>query len=300
MTACPSCGTDNPVRAKFCAGCGTELGRRCPTCDAPTQPEAAFCIECGSALMASTGAPVSPRTVQAGGERKHITVLFADVAGSMDLQERLDAEVWADIMGRFVSILAEGVRKFGGTVDKFTGDGIMALFGAPVAQEDHARRACYAAWHLLKAIRKYSEELRAAPGIELDVRLGLNSGEVVVGRIGDDVTIDPTALGYSVSLAQRMEAMAEPGTAYLTEYTARLVDSWFRVEELGTRPVKGARQPLRVYVLGRPLSSPVRRTVGDSPLVGRQRELAVLEEGLVISDGGPFEVVGIVGVGGGG
>ena len=196
--------------------------------------------------------PTASGTVTVGevGERKQLTVLFADVVGSMDVQEHLDAEGWARIMGRFVDILAEGVHRFGGTVDKFTGDGIMALFGAPFAQEDHARRACHAAWHLTGAVAAYTEELRRDQDVDLHVRVGLNSGEVVVGRVGDDVTLDPTALGHTVGLAQRMEAMAEPGRAYLTEHTARLVEGWFGLEDLGPKTVKGARQPLGVYVLG--------------------------------------------------
>jgi class 3 adenylate cyclase/tetratricopeptide (TPR) repeat protein len=233
------------------------------------------------------------------GERKQLTVLFADVQGSMDLQENLDPEVWAGIMGRFVSILAEGVRKYGGTVDKFTGDGIMALFGAPVAQEDHARRACHAAWQLTNAIGEYSEELRCEQGVELHVRLGLNSGEVVVGRVGEDVTLDPTALGHTVGLAQRMEAIAEPGKAYLTEHTARLVEGWFELNELGPKPVKGSRQRLRVYALEGPaLSPPVlhgTRALGVAPLVGRERELAVLEDALAAASEGRAQVVGVVG-----
>src|ERR1051326_1595875 len=172
---CSSCDHENRSGAKFCGGCGAPPAAARPTCGNPIGEAERFCTECGAAL--SPSAPCSPAAGPAGGERKHITVLFADVAGSMDLQERLDAEVWAQIMGRFVSILAEGVRKFGGTVDKFTGDGIMALFGAPVAQEDHARRACHAAWHLTRAIGQYSEELRREQGVELQVRLGLNSGE---------------------------------------------------------------------------------------------------------------------------
>jgi adenylate cyclase len=241
-------------------------------------------------------APPFPRSGarEPEGERKQLTVLFADVEGSMELQEQLDAEVWAQIMGRFVSILAEGVRKYGGTVDKFTGDGIMALFGAPEAQEDHARRACHSAWHLTRAIGEYSEELRREQGVELHVRLGLNSGEVVVGRVSDDVTLDPTALGHTVGLAQRMEAMAEPGQAYLTEHTARLVEGWFRLDGLGARPVKGASEPLGVYVLGGPVASRVRHT-GTAPLVGRERELALLEDGLTMAVDGHAQVVGVVG-----
>jgi len=293
---CSACGHENRERRRFCTHCGAPLATRCPACGATTEPDERFCGDCGGSLTATeASAPSSLATVPLAAERKHITVLFADVAGSMDLQERLDAEVWAQIMGRFVAILAEGVRKYGGTVDKFTGDGIMALFGAPLAQEDHARRACHAAWHLTKAIGDYSEELRKAPGIELHARLGLNSGEVVVGRVGDDVTLDPTALGHTVGLAQRMEAMAEPGKAFLTEYTARLVEGWFRLEGLGARAVKGASGPLTVHVLGAPLSSPVRRRIGGSALVGRAREMAVLEDALDMAMAGHSQVVGVVG-----
>jgi class 3 adenylate cyclase len=169
--------------------------------------------------------PAASRATSAGedGELKQLTVLFADVLGSMEVQEHLDPERWARIMSRFVDILAEEVRHFGGTVDKFTGDGIMALFGAPLAHEDHARRACHAAWHITRAVGSYAEELRRDEDVDLKVRVGLDSGEVVMGRVGDDVALDPTALGHAVGLAQRMEAMAEPGRVYLTEHTARLV-----------------------------------------------------------------------------
>jgi class 3 adenylate cyclase len=173
---CSACGHENRQGAKFCGACGGSLAPVCPQCGTPIRHDERFCTECGTPV-ASAAAP-SAEAVPVSAERKQITVLFADVAGSMDLQEQLDAEVWAQIMGRFVSILAEGVRKFGGTVDKFTGDGIMALFGAPVAQEDHARRACHAAWHLTRAIGEYWEELRREQAVELHVRLGLNSGEV--------------------------------------------------------------------------------------------------------------------------
>src|SRR5205823_1066913 len=150
--------TDNVDGVKFCAQCGTPLGSPCPGWGAAAQPGARFCIECGVSLPAALSP--SPEAIPASGERKQLTVLFADIRGSMDLQENLDPEVWAGIMGRFVAILAEGVRKYGGTVDKFTGDGVMALFGAPVAQEDHAPRACHAAWHLTKTIAEYAAELR--------------------------------------------------------------------------------------------------------------------------------------------
>ncbi len=294
-TTCSGCGHENREDLRFCTQCGAPLAAVCPACGAPAELGGRFCGHCGTSFNPSATRAPSPEAVAVPGEKKQITVLFADVAGSMDLQERLDAEVWAQIMGRFVSILAEGVRRFGGTVDKFTGDGIMALFGAPVAQEDHARRACHAAWHLTKAIAAYSAELRRDEGVELQVRLGLNSGEVVVGRVGDDMTLDPTALGHTVGLAQRMEAMAEPGTAYLTEYTARLVEGWFRLQGLGGRSVKGVGAPLQVFALGSPVASSLRRTVGASRLVGRGEELAVLDVAVNMACEGQFQVVGVVG-----
>jgi class 3 adenylate cyclase len=144
------------------------------------------------------------------GERKHVTVLFADVRGSMDLAEQVDPEEWHKIMDRFFAILSEGVHRFEGTVNQYTGDGIMALFGAPIAHEDHARRACYAALYLGEELRRYAEELRRTRGLGFSVRMGLNSGEVIVGAIGDDLRMDYTAQGHTVGLAQRMEQLAAP------------------------------------------------------------------------------------------
>src|SRR5436305_2479412 len=161
---------------------------------------------------------------QAGGERKQVTVLFADVQGSMDMAEGQDPEQWHAIMQRFFSTLADGVHRFEGTVDKFTGDGIMAVFGAPVAHEDHARRACYAALHLQRELASYVGELRRTRGLSFSVRTGLNSGEVVVGAIGDDLGMDYTAIGYTVGLAQRMEQLAAADRIYVTEQTAALVE----------------------------------------------------------------------------
>ncbi len=215
----------------------------------------------------------------------------------MELQEDLDVETWAKLVDRFVNILANGVRRFGGTVDKFTGDGIMALFGAPLAQEDHARRACHAACHMARAIRTYAEGLRRSEGVDLHVRIGLNSGEVVVGRVGEDLRIDPTALGHTVGLAQRMEALAVPGSAYITEHTARLVEGWFRLRDLGPMTVKGAREPLGVFVLEGPAPprSASRGRRATSRLVGRASEMARLEEALNRAAEGHAQVVGIVG-----
>ncbi|MGH9035851.1 MAG: ATP-binding protein [Acidimicrobiia bacterium] len=231
------------------------------------------------------------------GERKQVTVLFADVKGSMDLAEGLDAEEWARIMDRFFTILADGVRRFDGTVDKFTGDGLMALFGAPVALEDHALRACHAALHLAGTVGAYADDLRRSHAVNLHARIGLNSGEVVVGRVGGAGSAEYTAVGHTVGLAQRMEALAEPGTAYVTEHTARLVSGHFRLRDLGPFTVKGSSAALQVYALeglgGRRRGAS--RWPGRSPLVGRAAEMAVLTEALTRTRTGEAQVVGVVG-----
>jgi adenylate cyclase len=212
-----------------------------------------------------------------------VTVVFADIAGSMALAEGTDPEDWAAIMDRFFRVLSEGIARFGGTVDKFTGDGVMALFGAPVSQEDHARRACLAALYLRAA----------ADGLALPVRIGLNSGEVVVGGIGHRGRLDYTALGHTVGLAQRMEALADPGAVFLSEGTARLVHNDFVLRDLGVRTVKGSSEPLRVFVLE--ASRRRRPTVGSTVLVGRAEEMGVLEAALGRALEGQAQVVGVVG-----
>src|ERR1044072_423065 len=180
-------------------------------------------------------------------ERKQVTVLFADVSGSMDLAEQQDPEEWRKIMQRFFSILAHAVTQFEGTVDKFTGDGIMAVFGAPVAHEDHARRACYAALQMLDDVSEYAAELRRGPGLNFSTRIGINAGEVVAGAIGER---SYTAIGHTVGLAQRMEALAEPGRAYLTESAAELAGGLGGLEGRGEWGIKGASRPVRVFELG--------------------------------------------------
>jgi class 3 adenylate cyclase len=161
------------------------------------------------------------------GERKQVTVLFVDLKGSMDLAEQVDPEEWHRILDRFFQILAEGVHRFEGTINQYTGDGIMALFGAPIALEDHAHRACYAALYLSEQLRRYANELRLSKGLNFAVRMGLNSGEVVVGKIGDDLRMDYTAQGHTVGLASRMEQIAEPGKVYLAQDTAKAVEGYF-------------------------------------------------------------------------
>jgi class 3 adenylate cyclase len=183
------------------------------------------------------------------GERKQVTVFFADVKSSMQLSEELDPEEWHAILERFFEILSAGVHRFEGTVNQYTGDGIMALFGAPVAHEDHAQRACYAALHLSDALKVYTDQLRVDRGLNFSVRMGINSGEVVVGKIGDDLRMDYTAQGHTVGLAQRMESLAAGGKALLAGTTIDLVRGYFDLRDLGETTVKGVEEPVRVAEL---------------------------------------------------
>jgi class 3 adenylate cyclase/tetratricopeptide (TPR) repeat protein len=230
-------------------------------------------------------------------ERKLVTVLFADVSGSMDLAEGQDPEEWRKIMQRFFAILAAAVERFEGTVDKFTGDGIMAVFGAPVAHEDHARRACYAALQMLDDVSEYAAELRRGQGLNFSTRIGINSGEVVAGAIGTGGEGEYTAIGHTVGLAQRMEALAEPGKAYLTEHTAALAAGFLDLAELGRFEIKGASQPVEVFELvgvGAARSRlDLSREQGFSRFVGREEEMSVLEEALDRAEAGKGGVVAI-------
>jgi adenylate cyclase len=230
-------------------------------------------------------------------ERKQVTVLFADVSGSMDLAEQEDPEEWRKIMQRFFSLLAESVTRFEGTVDKFTGDGIMAIFGAPVAHEDHAQRACYAALQMLDDVAEYAAELRRAKGLNFSTRIGINSGEVVAGAIGEGGG-SYTAIGHTVGLAQRMEALAEPGNAFVTEHTAELARGFLDLDDLGEFEIKGASRPVRVFELAGVGAARSRldlaRERGLSRFVGRESEMETLREGLEQAEAGEGSAVGVV------
>ena len=299
---CRSCGAPNVAGSRFCGSCGASLAplALCPGCGTENPTGQRFCNGCGASLGESTAAegPIAAPQAEPDGERKQVTVLFADVKGSMDLAEQTDPEEWRRIMQRFFGLLSEGVRRFEGTVDKFTGDGIMALFGAPVAHEDHAPRACYAALHIEQQVSEYAGELRRAQGLNFSVRIGINSGEVIAGGIGEDSAPAYTAVGHTVGLAQRMEALAEPGKAYLTEHTAKLAEGYLELKGLGDFEVKGASRPIGVFELvgvGAARSRlDLARERGLSGFVGRSNEMEVLEEALESAKQGQGAVVGIV------
>jgi len=312
---CPTCGTGVAPGAKLCEQCGTQLLARCSRCRAWVAPAAKFCSQCGQpvrrleATSASTAAPRSYTPEHLAekiltsrsaleGERKQVTVLFADLKGSMELSEELDPEEWHGILDRFFQILTQGVHRFEGTVNQYTGDGIMALFGAPIAHEDHAQRACYAALSLSEELRRYADELRRERGLNFSVRMGLNSGEVVVGRIGDDLRMDYTAQGHTVGLAARMEQLAAADRVYLTEATADLVRDYFRLRDLGAFSVKGVRAPVGVFELEgvgtHRTRFDVARARGLSRFVGRASEMRVLEEALAQTVCGHGQIIAVV------
>jgi class 3 adenylate cyclase/tetratricopeptide (TPR) repeat protein len=324
---CAGCEQENRAGRKFCAGCGAPLVAACPACGAANEADEKFCGECGAALQGAgvgrPGAVVDPGQARSRvpeplsytpkhladkiltarsaleGERKQVTVLFADVKGSMELASQVDPEEWHAILDQFFAILTEGVHRFEGTVNQYTGDGIMALFGAPIAHEDHARRACYAALHLADALRAYANELRLRRGLNFSARLGLNSGEVIVGKIGDDLRMDYTAQGHTVGLAARMEQIAEPGKVYLTSNTAALIDGYFTLADLGAMEIKGVQGAMHVFELqglGQMRTRlDVSRSRGFSRFVGRGDEMQVLESALARARDGHAQVVGIVG-----
>ncbi|MGH8455075.1 MAG: ATP-binding protein, partial [Nevskiales bacterium] len=315
---CPVCGHANRDQAHFCETCASPLRLTCRSCSAELRPQARFCDQCGTAVEAAPALSRArpPRATRdytprhlaekiltsrsaIEGERKRVTVLFADMKGSQELAEQVDPEEWHGILDRFFGILTSGIHRFEGTVNQYTGDGVMALFGAPIAHEDHALRACHAALAVMTELRRFGDDLRLAHGLNLSMRIGLNSGEVVVGKIGDDLRMDYTAQGHTVGLAARMEQIAEPGRIYLTRYTATQVEGYFRLRDLGEMNIKGAREPLHVYELegvgALQTRLDVSRSRGLSRFIGRERESALLNEALALAREGKGQVAGVIG-----
>jgi class 3 adenylate cyclase len=233
------------------------------------------------------------------GERKQVTVLFADLKGSTELIRDLDPEAAQRLLDPALQHMMDAVHRFEGTVNQVLGDGIMALFGAPVAHEDHAVRACYAALAMQTALRRYAEEVRRSHGLEMQARVGLNSGEVVVRAIGNDLHMDYSAVGQTTHLAARMEQLAMPGSIRLTAATLRLAEGLVQVHALGPVPVRGLTEPVEVFELvgasairGRLQASAAR---GLTRFVGRQQELLALQQALERAGAGYGQVVALVG-----
>src|SRR5438876_593019 len=247
---CPQCQHENPPRAKFCEECAAPLARTCANCGTPISPGAKFCPECAHPVAVGTGTQphfaspdaYTPRhiaekilTSKAAleGERKQVTVLFADLKGSMELLADRDPEEARRLLDPVLQRMMEAVHHYEGTVNQVMGDGIMALFGAPVAHEDHAVRACYAALSMQQSLKGYAEEARRVYGVPVQIRVGLNSGEVVVRSIGSDLHMDYTAVGQATHLAARMEQAALPVSIVITPDTLRFAECYGQGKRLG-------------------------------------------------------------------
>jgi adenylate cyclase len=261
--ACRRCGTEPLENARFCHGCGS---------------------------------PVEDRDTRA--EYKQVTVLFADVVHSMDIAAALGPERLREIMAGVADCCAAVVQRYGGTVDKFTGDGIMAVFGAPLALEDHAVRAALAGLAIQEEVKQLAVDVRIRDRVELRLRVGLNSGQVIAGEIGSG-PFGYTTIGEQVGMAQRMESVAPPGGVMLSESTARLIEDTAAVGERELAHIKGADEPVAAYrLMGMREDHPVRRT--ESNLVGRRREISTIERllnGAIEGHGAVVEVVGPAGIG---
>ncbi|HKZ86042.1 MAG TPA: adenylate/guanylate cyclase domain-containing protein [Anaerolineae bacterium] len=292
---CPACRTDNPQQAAFCMQCGTQLHLTCANCGTALPAQARFCLSCGQPVNVSTPtdnarltrlttaapAPLAEkmRAAHLSGERRTVTVLFADVVGSTALAEKMDAEDWTLIMNRAFDRISPSIYKYEGTIARLMGDAILAFFGAPVAHEDDPARAVRAALGLLTAVTEFAVETKREHGIDFAMRVGLNTGMVVVGEVGSDLKFEYTAMGDAVNLAARMQSAARPMTVLISEHTHRFVAPIFDCVDLGQIEVKGKSEPVRVYEVAGAKAEPgrVRGLAGlESPMVGRDAELSAL------------------------
>jgi class 3 adenylate cyclase/tetratricopeptide (TPR) repeat protein len=326
---CPKCQTENPEGMKFCGECGAKLEKVCPKCNFSNPPQFKFCGECGhplTLLPKPTFEELSfdeklakiqrylPEGVtekilaQRGkieGERKQVTVMFCDMAGFTQLTEILGEEKAFSILDEVSEILIHKVHEYEGTVNEITGDGVMALFGAPIALEDAPQRAIRSSLAIHREMNKFSERMereKRLPSIKM--RAGIHTGSVVVGTLGNDLRVKFTAVGDTVNLASRMETLADPGTTYVTEEAFQLTEGFFRFEALGEKRVKGKEEPVRVYRVIAPSTLRTRFDVsaerGLTPFVGRERELELLLDGLErikAGRGQAFSIVSEAGVG---
>ncbi len=309
---CLQCDGDNPAAAKFCSSCGTRLPLLCPACGRHNPGDARFCNGCGVSLAAEaarfgapdsyTPEPLAARMRTSGavleGERKQVTVLFADLKGSMELLVGRDPEEARQVLDPVLERMIEAVHRYEGTVNQVMGDGIMAIFGAPLAHEDHAVRACYAALSMQRTIESYARDI-AVRDIHPTIRVGLNSGEVVVRSIGSDLRMDYSAIGQTTHLAARMEQLAPAGTILMTSHTARLAEGHIAVEPRGRVDVKGLRDPVDTYALT--ATSPVRSRLqvaaarGLTRFIGRATQMTELLLAMQKARQGHGQVVAAIG-----
>jgi class 3 adenylate cyclase/tetratricopeptide (TPR) repeat protein len=312
---CPQCSHDNAPEMKFCGECGTRLAILCLECGARNASAQKFCGECGARLEsgASSRQLPSPDTytpkhlaekiltskTALEGERKQVTVLFADLKGSMELLADRDPEEARKLLDSVVALMMEAVHHFEGMVNEVRGDGIMALFGAPLAHEDHAIRACYAALRMQEAVKRHADEVRRREGLLVQIRVGINSGEVVVRSMGSDLRMEYSAVARTTHMAARMEQLAAPGTIQITGDTLRLVEDFVQVTALGPVPVKGLVEPVELFELVGAGAARTRFQVaarrGLTRFVGRSAEMEQIRDALDRAGLGRGQVVAMVG-----
>ena len=321
---CPSCSTENPGNRRFCRECGNPLVVVCPACHAVNLPGDKFCGNCGQPVepvcVPVFESPSFDETISKiqkylpegltekilsqrnaiEGEKRHVTVLFCDMEGFTALCEGLGPERVYALMERVYEILIYSINSYEGTVNEMTGDGIMALFGAPIALEDGPQRAVCAALDVQKEMARFSDRTAGElVGKPIRMRIGIHSGPVVVGALGNDLRVDFKAVGDTVNLASRMQTLAEPGTVYVTEDTFKLTEGLFRFEALGEKQVKGKTGPLQVYQVIAPSSRRSRFDVsaerGLTPFVGRHGELDLLLDAFDRARAGNYQAFSITG-----
>ena len=321
---CSKCQFENPDGIKFCNECGQKLTLVCPACKAVNQPGSKFCGECGHNLSlhseptrkdlsfdekiakiqkylpSGITEKILSQRDRIEGEKRQVTVMFCDMKGFTPLSEKLGPETMYAMMDEVYEILIHKVHDYEGTVNEMTGDGVMALFGAPIALEDAPQRAIRSAMAIHREMTRFNERMRQEKGDfpPVKMRIGIHTGPVVVGTLGNDLRVEFKAVGDTVNLASRMESLAEPGTTYISADTFRITEGLFRVEALGEREIKGKEKPLKVYQVIAPSSRRTRFDVsaerGLTPFVGRQRELELLLDGFERSREGRGQAISII------
>ncbi|MEE4263341.1 MAG: adenylate/guanylate cyclase domain-containing protein, partial [Desulfobacteraceae bacterium] len=326
---CPNCGVDNREGANFCLECGNKLEFACAQCSHLNLPQSRFCEKCGFKLIEPSGKisrelsydeklkniqkylpeglreKILSQKDRIEGERKQVTVLFADMEGFTGLLETLGIEEAYNIMDKVYEILIHKVHDYEGVVNEMTGDGVMALFGAPVALEDAPQKAVRTAFAIHKEIAKFSDRMKQQERkLPIKMRIGIHTGPVVVGTLGNDLRLEFKAVGDTVNLASRVEGLAEPGTTCVSEETFRLTEGFFRFEALGEKKIKGKQAPVKIYQFIAPSNRKTRFDVsaerGLTPFVGRDRELELLIDGFERSTRGHGRAISIVGEAGSG
>jgi class 3 adenylate cyclase len=320
---CTHCGAELISGKQFCHACGTRVASQCARCGAAVSASYRFCPDCGQRIGAEVHdvpppaaderpgprplAPVSDiRTARGAieGERKLVTVVFCDLVGSTAIAERLDPEDYHDLLDEYLEVAFAEIYRLDGIVNQLAGDGLMALFGAPVAHEDAPQRAVRAALGIHEALRPFAERVQAQRGVRLRARIGINTGPVVVGSVGNDLKMDYSAVGDTTNLAARLETLAEPGTTLISEATHRLVRGFFEVRPTGPLEVRGKREPVFAYEVLKPSEAATAMTIAEerglTPLVGRDDEMAQLESAYQRLDARQPQVVAVVGDAGSG